>query len=283
MAANVDVIDLASRLRAAEEPFALATVVRTVSVTAAKAGAKAIIRADGRIEAGWIGGGCARGATLKAAREALADGRSRLVSIRPENLLHELGVKAGEDHEGVKFASNTCPSQGTMDIFIEPILPRPVFVVLGASPVALALIEQAKLLGYLVALAVPREDLSSVPEVDFFFDGFGVEIVQKGQRFIVVSTQGKGDEAALKAALALDAGYRGFVGSRRKMAALRNKLITAGIVAASIDKVRAPAGLDLGSITPEEIALSIIAEVTQLRRQGQRDDSKRPGSRLLGS
>ena len=163
MAANVDVIDLASRLRAAEEPFALATVVRTVSVTAAKAGAKAIIRADGRIEAGWIGGGCARGATLKAAREALADGRSRLVSIRPENLLHELGVKAGEDHEGVKFASNTCPSQGTMDIFIEPILPRPVFVVLGASPVALALIEQAKLLGYLVALAAPARGFFKNP------------------------------------------------------------------------------------------------------------------------
>ena len=278
MAANVDVIDLASRLRAAEEPFALATVVRTVSVTAAKAGAKAIIRADGRIEAGWIGGGCARGATLKAAREALADGRSRLVSIRPENLLNELGVKAGEDHEGVKFASNTCPSQGTMDIFIEPILPRPVFVVLGASPVALALIEQAKLLGYLVALAAPQEDFSRIPEVEFYFNGFGVDIAQKGQRFVVVATQGKGDETALKAALALDAGYHGFVGSRRKMAALRNKLIAEGIAAASIDKVRAPAGLDLGSITPEEIALSIIAEVMQLRRKGQRN-ARPPGSK----
>src|SRR6478672_378555 len=118
MTAHVDMLQLMSRLKAADEPFVLATVIRTVSVTAAKAGAKAIIRADGRIEAGWIGGGCARGATLKAAHAALADGRSRLVSIQPENLLHELGVKAGEDHEGVKFASNTCPSQGTMDIFI---------------------------------------------------------------------------------------------------------------------------------------------------------------------
>ena len=94
MTAHVDVIDLVSRLKAADEPFALATVVRTVSVTAAKAGAKAVIRADGRIEAGWIGGGCARGATLKAAREALADGQSRLVSIQPEDLLAELGVQA---------------------------------------------------------------------------------------------------------------------------------------------------------------------------------------------
>ncbi len=138
MNAHVDVLDLVSRLKVAEEPFALATVVRTVSVTAAKAGAKAVIRPDGRIEAGWIGGGCARGATLKAAREALADGQSRLISIQPEDLLAELGVKPGEDRDGVKFAKNMCPSQGTMDIFVEPVLPRPAPLVLGASPVALA-------------------------------------------------------------------------------------------------------------------------------------------------
>jgi xanthine dehydrogenase accessory factor len=270
MPARVDVIDLVSRLRAADEPFALATVVRTVSVTAAKAGAKAVIRPDGRIEAGWIGGGCARGATLKAARLALKDGKSRLVSIRPENILHELGVNPGEDREGVEFETNMCPSQGTMDIFIEPILPRPVFVILGASPVALALLEQAKALGYQVALAAPLDHLSNIPEVDFFFNGFGVDIAQKGERFIVVSTQGRGDEAALKAALALEASYHGFVGSRRKMAALRRKLIADGILAASLETVRAPAGLDLGAITPEEIALSIIAEVTQIRRKGQR-------------
>jgi xanthine dehydrogenase accessory factor len=273
MTAHVDVIDLISRLRAADEPFALATVVRTVSVTAAKAGAKAVIRPDGRIEAGWIGGGCARGATLKAARLALKDGKSRLVSIRPENLLHELGVNPGEDREGVKFETNMCPSQGTMDIFIEPVLPRPVFVILGASPVALALAEQAKSLGYQVALAAPLDHLSNVPEVDVFFNGFGVDIAQKGERFIVVSTQGRGDEAALKAALALEASYHGFVGSRRKMAALRRKLIADGIPASSLETVRAPAGLDLGAITPEEIALSIVAEITKLRRKDQRSSA----------
>jgi xanthine dehydrogenase accessory factor len=270
MTAHIDVIDLVSRLRAAEEPFALATVVRTVSVTAAKAGAKAVIRADGRIEAGWIGGGCARGATLKAAREALRDGKSRLVSIRPESLLHELGVEPGEDREGVKFETNMCPSQGTMDIFIEPILPRPLFVVLGASPVAVALVEQAKSLGYQVALATPLDHLSNIPEVDFFFNGFGVDTTHKGEWFIVVSTQGRGDEAALKAALAVESSYLGFVGSRRKMAALRSKLVADGISATNLETVRAPAGLDLGAITPEEIALSIIAEVTQIRRKGQR-------------
>src|SRR6201991_527448 len=118
MTAHVEVMELVARLKAAEETFVLATVVRTVSVTAAKAGAKAIIRPDGRIEAGWIGGGCARGATLKAARDALADGQSRLISVQPENLLEELGVKPGEDRDGIKFATNMCPSRGTMDIFV---------------------------------------------------------------------------------------------------------------------------------------------------------------------
>ncbi len=224
MTAHVDVLDLVSRLKAAEEPFALATVVRTVSVTAAKAGAKAVIRPDGTVAAGWIGGGCARGATLKAAREALADGQSRLVSIQPETLLEELGVKPGENRDGMRFASNMCPSKGTMDIFIEPVLPRPALIILGASPVALALAEQARPLGYHVTLAAPFADMPEFPEVDRLIDGFAPPAPPSARHFVVVSTQGRGDEAALKAALAIEADYRGFVGSRRKMAALREKL-----------------------------------------------------------
>lgn len=270
MTAHVDVLDLVSRLKAADEPFALATVVRAVSVTAAKAGAKAVIRQDGRIEAGWIGGGCVRGAALKAAREALADGQSRLISIQPESLLAELGVKPGETREGVRFASNMCPSKGSMDIFVEPVLPRPGLVVLGASPVALALVEQTRTLGFHVTLAAPLADLSSLPEVDALIDGLTLDAAHEGRRFIVVSTQGKGDEAALKAALAGDALYRAFVGSRRKMTALREKLLAEGFPAQALDSIKAPAGLDLGAITPEEIALSIMAEIIQSRRDGKR-------------
>src|SRR5512140_3965919 len=118
MSKHVEVMDMVARLKAAEETFVLATVVRTVSVTAAKAGAKAIIAPDGTIVAGWIGGGCARGAVLRAAREALADGVPRMVSVQPDNLLAELGVKPGETKEGVRFASNMCPSKGAMDIFV---------------------------------------------------------------------------------------------------------------------------------------------------------------------
>jgi xanthine dehydrogenase accessory factor len=274
MTAHVDVMDIVSRLKAAEEAFVLATVVRTVSVTAAKAGAKAVIRPDGTIAAGWIGGGCARGAVLKAAREALADGESRLVSIQPENLLAELGVKPGESREGVKFAKNMCPSQGTMDIFVEPVLPHPSLIILGASPVAMGLAEQARPLGYHVTVAVPAGDMSAVPDADVLIDGFVLDRLHPARRFVVVSTQGKGDEAALKAALGVEASYRAFVGSRRKMASLRGKLLADGIEASALDSVKAPAGLDLGAITPEEIALSILAEITVERRRGQRGEAK---------
>ncbi len=278
MSAHVEVMDLVTQMKAAEQAFVLATVVRTLSVTAAKAGAKAIIRPDGTIVAGWIGGGCARGAVLKAAREALADGEPRMVSVQPEDMLAELGVKPGEHRDGVRFASNMCPSKGTMDIFIEPVLPHPSLVILGASPVAMSLATQARQLGYHVTLAAPAGDLAVAPDVDMLVDGFAPGELHQARRFIVISTQGKGDEVALRAALALEAAYVAFVGSRRKMAALRENLGAGGVAAAALDRVKAPAGLDLGAITPEEIAMSILAEITIERRRGQRVAAQTPAA-----
>jgi xanthine dehydrogenase accessory factor len=270
MTASIEVMDLVAQMKAAEEAFVLATVVRTVSVTAAKAGAKAIIRPDGTIVAGWIGGGCARGAVLRAARDCLEDGEPRMVSVQPENLLAELGVKPGENRDGVRFAENMCPSKGTMDIFVEPVLPHPSLVVLGASPVALSLATQARQLGYHVTVAAPAADLVSGVDADLWIDGYALAKLNQARRFVVVSTQGRGDEAALRAAVKTDAAYHAFVGSRRKMAALREKLIEEGIDASALDRIKAPAGLDLGAITPEEIAMSILAEITLERRRGQR-------------
>jgi xanthine dehydrogenase accessory factor len=270
MTAHAEVIDLVAQLKATEQPFALATVVRTVSVTAAKAGAKAIIRPDGAITAGWIGGGCARSAVLKAAREALLDGQPRMISIQPENLLEELGVKPGESRSGVRFAKNMCPSQGTMDIFVEPVLPHPSLVILGASPVALSLAAQARTLGFHVTLAAPSGDITEQPDADITVDGFAPGYLNEAKRFVVVSTQGKGDEAALRSAVAIDAVYMAFVGSKRKMTALREKLSREGIAPDALGRIKAPAGLDLGAITPEEIAMSILAEITIERRRGQR-------------
>src|SRR5581483_2164108 len=162
----------------------------------------------------------------------------------------ELGVKAGESRQGVRFAANFCPSQGTMDIFIEPVLPHPSLVIFGASPVALSLAAQARPLGYHVTLAAPASDIAGSPEVDVLFESFAVTGLHPAKRFVVVSTQGKGDEAALRAALAVQAVYHAFVGSRRKMAALREKLVSDGVAPIDIDRIKAPAGLDLGAILP---------------------------------
>jgi xanthine dehydrogenase accessory factor len=142
------VIEQAALRQAQGQTFALATVVRTVSVTAAKAGAKALIGPDGSIEEGWIGGGCARAAVVKAARQCMLDGQSRLVSIAPKDVLAELGAAAGEERGGVFFAKNSCPSQGTMDVFVEPVLPSPRLLILGASPVAVALARLAPSMGF---------------------------------------------------------------------------------------------------------------------------------------
>lgn len=272
MTMHVDVMDLMAKLKSSEEAFVLATVVRTVSVTAAKAGAKAIIRPDGTIAAGWIGGGCARGAVLRAATQSLRDGKARLVSIQPGDLLAELGVKPGEARGGVQFARNMCPSQGTMDVFIEPMLPRPSLIVFGASPVALALAAQARPLGFNVTLAGPMDDLVEVPDVDHLVDGFAIEPDGR-ETYLVVSTQGRGDEAALKAAVAAKADYVGFVGSHRKMASLKRELKEDGIEPTALDRVKGPAGFDLGAITPEEIALSVLAEIISIRRRGQRGET----------
>ena len=262
-----DILDRISAMKAKGERFALATVVRTVSVTAAKAGAKAIILPDGSVSEGWIGGGCARTAVLKAAREALADGRSRLVSVEPPDVLQAKGVSAGEEREGVRFVKNMCPSQGTMDIFVEPVLPKPEIVICGSSPVAVALAELGRRLGFAITACAPAVEQGVFQEVDRRIDGFALPVEREGARFIVVSTQGRGDEAALKAAFAADADYIAFVGSKRKAEALRAKLAGEGLEPERIARMKAPAGLDLGAITPDEIALSILSEIVSHYRR----------------
>ena len=177
-----DILDLISTRRAAGQPFALATVVRTVAATAAKAGAKAVILPDGTISEGWIGGGCARAAVLKAAREAIADGKPRLVSVQPPDALQDQGVAAGEERAGVRFVKNMCPSQGTMDIFVEPVLPRPQLLVCGASPVALAIADLGRRLDFTLTVCAPAADQASFAEADRRIEGYALPVEEAGER-----------------------------------------------------------------------------------------------------
>jgi xanthine dehydrogenase accessory factor len=270
MSHHADILDLAGELKSKREPFVLATVVRTVAATAAKAGAKAIISAGGEISEGWIGGGCARAAVLRAAREALADGNPRLVSVQPQDLLEAQGVAPGEAREGTLFAKNMCPSRGTMDVFVEPVLPRPQTVVCGSSPVAIALADLARRMGFFVTVCAPAAEHALFGEVDRRVDGYSLPVDGAEQTYVVVATQGRSDLAALSAALAGAHRYVAFVGSRRKAASLRAKLGEGDLDAARIAAFKAPAGLDIGAITPDEIALSIVAEMVEVRRHGQR-------------
>lgn len=264
-----DLLDLMARLRREARPCALATVVRTVAATSAKAGAKAVVTEDGEIH-GWVGGGCARGAVKRAALRAMKDGQAHLISVQPQEALDAGGIAAGESKGGVEFHRSACPSGGTLDIFVEPMLPRPQMVVCGASPVARAVADLAGRSGFAVTVAALVEDQGSFAKADQRIEGFALPVDAAGECFIVVATQGKRDGEALRAALATEAPYVAFVGSRKKAATLSARLKQEGLAADKISRLRAPAGLDIGAITPEEIALSIIAEVVRLRRRGSR-------------
>lgn len=270
MNTEADLLDLVPELKAAGQSFALATVVRTVSATAAKPGAKALIQSDGTILSGWIGGGCARSAVTKAAKEAIADGKARLVSIQPEDLLDDNGLSAGQERDGILFARNMCPSKGTMDVFVEPVLPKPELIIFGSSPVAVALAELGRRFGYFCVVCAPAAEQDRFPEADRRIEGFEFETVERRHRYIVVATQGQGDLAALRSSMSIAAEHIAFVGSRLKAGSLRERLVAEGIPDARAEALRAPAGLNIGAITPDEIALSILAEITRLRRSRER-------------
>ncbi|MBW4710204.1 XdhC family protein [Roseobacter sp. YSTF-M11] len=247
--------DALEALRLRDEPFAVATIVRTAGATAAKPGAKALLRSDGTILHGWLGGGCTRAAVQKAALVAIAQGKPQLVSVAPEDILSDKGLVAGDEVEGVYFARNGCPSKGSVDVFIDPSLPRPEVVIIGASPVATELAELAPRFDWEVTVLAPGDSFA--------------QTAPGRRRAIVIATQGQGDRTALEKALATEVDYVAFVGSRKKYAALAEKLRQSGISQNRINAVRAPAGIDIGAVTPEEIALSIIAELTQVRRHAR--------------
>lgn len=265
-----DVMEEVAAARARGEAFALATVVRTVSLTAAKAGAKAIVRADGTISAGWIGGGCARGAVLKAAREALADGAPRLISVQPPEALSATGHEAGEQVDGTLYARSMCASKGTMDIFVEPYPAQVELLICGATPLALALADLGARMGLRIVVAADPADHRHFTSAQEFIAGFDISRPALTERYAVVATQGRGDEAALFGALSVPSHYVAFVGSRRKVMSLKDALIRKGIDGSRLDELHAPAGLDLGAATPEEIAVSILGEIITVRRRNKK-------------
>ena len=260
MTATDDVLELANELKATGRPFALVSVVRCVSPTSAKPGAKALVEADGSIH-GWIGGGCAQPAVVKAAKDAIRDGQPRLIRISPGQ---------EEVEEGVVDFGMACHSGGTLDIFIDPIVKKPALLVLGSSPLAQALTALASRVGFYVIAGFPGANKEMFPDADDVLDGIewaGTLGAPPG--FVVVATQGKRDESGLESALATGAHYIAFVASRRKWDKLRQYLKERDHDEQRVDAIVAPAGVEIGAATPEEIALSVLAGVVKARREGQ--------------
>ena len=153
----------AAALEDAGIPFALVTVVRTVSPTSARPGAKAIVCADGVIQ-GWIGGGCAQPAVIKSVKQALDDSQSRLIRISPG--------KTGPVEDGIIDFGMSCHSGGTLDIFIDPVLPQPILLIVGGSPTAQALAGLAPRVGFAVTVACHGADRETFPDATRLHDGF---------------------------------------------------------------------------------------------------------------
>jgi xanthine dehydrogenase accessory factor len=245
---NEELLALAAELQHRGEAFALATVVRCEAPTSAKPGAKVLIREDGSVQ-GWVGGACAEPVVVREALSALRDGRPRLVGLYGE------GARAPGRTEGLLEYGMTCHSGGTLEIYVEPYLPKPQLVLVGHGPV----IESLAALGRAAGLAVATLSEDAPP----------AQLSQLGlnrRASVVVATHADTDEDALARVLETEAGYVSLVASRRRAAVILERLKQRGAQADRLGRLKAPAGLDIGAVTPEEIAVSILAEIIQHRR-----------------
>jgi len=259
----------AQRLQQQGEPYALVSVVRTQAPSSARAGDKALVTAQGIVH-GWIGGGCAQPAVLHTVRQALRDGRARLIRVAPADgeASREAESASGERRE----FEMSCHSGGTIELFIDPILPPTRLVVIGDSPVAVALAGLAPRVGLPVTVIARGGDPQRFADASQFIDSDEPSLVAgrvAAGSWVVVATQGRRDLPGLQVALSLKAAKIWLVASARKAGALREALLAANCDSQAVSAIIAPAGQPIGAQTPEEIALSVLAAVVAARRAGR--------------
>jgi len=232
-----DVFEESLELRARDEPFVLATVVAYKSPQSAKPGSRAIIKSDGTIS-GWVGGGCVQPIVLREAQQALKTGQPKLISISPD-------AAHADDWQGVESYRMTCEGGGSLEIYLEPVVPKPELLIVGDSPVAQTVSQLGEMLDFKVIT-----DPSQVKE----------------SSYVVVATMGNGDEEGLLSVLGSRPRYFGLVASEKKSKALFEYAREKGHTDEEINLIKCPAGLTLGGETMQEIALSVMAEIVQLHR-----------------
>ncbi|HEY2304522.1 MAG TPA: XdhC family protein [Streptosporangiaceae bacterium] len=241
-----EILKQAAELERRGQEFALATVVWRQGPSSSQQGARAIITAEGELH-GWIGGACAEPTVIREAQRVIADATPRLLLLGSPD---QFGAAVPD---GITVVPISCQSEGALEVYIEPVVPAPHLVIVGRSPMAHTLADLARALNWRTEL-VAGEDFTAADAHE--------------QSMVIVATQGHGDEEAVEQATAARPAYLGLVGSRRRGAAVLGYLADRGLPADQLDRVHVPAGLDLGHITHQEIAVAIIAELVQLRASG---------------
>ncbi len=269
-------------LRAADletegKPFAVATVVAVRRPTSARPGASGIIHPDGSIE-GWVGGSCAQPVVVREALRAIADGQPRLLRLSKD------GPGEGRRADGVIELVMTCHSGGTLEIYVEPHLPAPQLWLVGLTPIVGALARLGSAAGWRVTVIDPiaeADAFAGAERVHASADIRGLD--PTASPYVIVASQGIWDEEAVGLALTREASYVGLVASPTRAAVVREWLREETTIGEDrIAALRAPAGLDLGAETAEEIALSILAELVQVRR-GRADFVASPGPATIAA
>ncbi len=261
-----ELLYFASDLAKRGEPFVLATVVRREPPSSARVGDTALVTNSGAFH-GWVGGSCTQPTVVQEAMRALTDRLPRLIALSPH--------PESDRRPGIAAFPMTCHSGGSVDIYIEPVLPAPRLVVFGASPTGRSLARLGKALGYAVDAVDPSADPTTFPEADRVFSQIDAAPLRQKSGAAgpwlcaVVATLGQWDEDGIRAALALAPNYLGVVASRTRFAVIRQTLEASGIAEEALATIRNPAGLDINAELPEEVALSVLAEIVQTRHTAQ--------------
>lgn len=266
---NGELLGLASALYEAHHPYVLATVVWARGPSSSKQGSTAIIEADGAIH-GWIGGACAEPAVLREARRALSEGTARLMYLGPAEELD------GHRRDGVVTVPIACGSEGALEVFMEPVVPKPHIVMIGSSPALDTLARLVDAVGWRSSVVDDAADRSPHRESRPVHGLDAVKELARDAAAVVVATQGHYDEPAVTAALATEVPYVGLVASRKRSEAVLGYLADQGMSDDDLERIKTPAGLDLGPVEHREIAVAILAELVAMRAAGTLE---RSGSR----
>jgi xanthine dehydrogenase accessory factor len=252
------------------QSFAVATVVARRAPVSAHLGDRAIVFADGRME-GFVGGACSRDIIRKQALEAIQARHGRLVSIRPDPSESDASTP---EHVVVPM---TCVSEGAIDVYVEPFVEPRRLIVVGATPVAESLSRLARTMEDAVVRVVDSREQRDLQQeaaalgitliaLDSLEQYLRQDSAALTHQAAIVASQGHYDEQALEWILKSSVGYVGLVASRKRGATIKDLLKQSG--APRVDEIRIPAGIDLGARTPQEVALSILAEIVQLHPSG---------------